>query len=162
MLSFREFMQNPSGRPQASVGGLPFAGGDVGPAWERTSKKGKPWKAKRADVVEFWKRLKPSLPLQVEPIDPRHRGTRFHEDGLRITGSPEFINSILSRIKDFLQYEINPGTKLDIEYRQIETKEGDLYNKPVFVAYVHVVQNVGRRSEAEFEKPKEIKLAKPV
>ena len=80
------------------------------------------------------------MPIQIAPIEPGKHGTRFHEDGLRITGTPEFINSILSRMKDFLAYDINPGTKLDVEYRQIENKEGEIFNKPVFVAYVHVLK----------------------
>lgn len=106
----------------------------------------KPWKAKKADVVQFWQQLKPNMPLAITPINPMHKGTRFREDGMRITGSPEFINSILSRIKDFIQYDTNPGTKLDVEYRQIETKGGDIHNKPVFVCYVHVVQKIGQDS----------------
>lgn len=118
----------------------------------------KPWKAKRADVIDFWQKLKPNLPLQIEPIDPHHRGTRFHEDGLRITGSPEFINSILSRIKDFLQYDVSSGTKLDVEYRQIENKEGIVFNKPVFVAYVHVM---AKGSNFDKQPLKPGKLLKP-
>lgn len=121
---------------------------------EFLEKQGKPWKAKRADVISFWQRLKPNMPLQISPIDPNHHGTRFQEDGLRITGTPEFINSILSRIKDFLQYDLNPGTKLDVEYRQIENKEGDLANKPVFVAYVHVLKKVPEGQKPEMPKPK--------
>ena len=77
-ISFKEFLN--------ATGGLPSMGGNVEASWESHGKHGKPWKAKRADVVQFWSRLKPNLPLQVEPIDPRHRGTRFQQDGLRITG----------------------------------------------------------------------------
>lgn len=100
------------------------------------------WKAKRDDILRFWQAIRPGAPLAIEPIDPTmHKGTKFRTDGLRITGSSAFINSVLSRVKDLLQYEDNPATKLEIEYRQIQTKEGDLFNKPVYVAYVHVLKN---------------------
>lgn len=141
-MDFKEFIGG------NSMIGVPSKGGDVSPSWEKSSNKQKPWKAKRADVISFWQRLKPNLPLKVNPIDPNHRGTRFHEDGLRITGSPEFINSILSRIKDFLGYD-SQNSKLDVEYRSIENKEGDLINKPVFVAYVHVLKKKPEQSRAK-------------
>lgn len=168
MQSFRDFIQPPwleaiLSEQMAPASGLPYIGGSSQPAWEKKAQQGKPWKAKRKDVVDFWQQLKPNLPLQIKPIDPNHRGTRFQEDGLRITGSPEFINSVLSRIKDFLTYDTNPATKLDVEYRQIENQEGELYNKPVFVAYVHVLRKTGgKRDWRDFsaEKPKEIKPGK--
>ena len=100
----------------------------------------KPWKAKRADVIRFWQNLRPNEPIMPSPVSKEHRGTKFREDGLRITGSPEFINGVLSRLKDMLQFETNPATKLDIEYRQIENKQGDLYAKQIYVAYIHVMQ----------------------
>ena len=139
--------------------GLPSKGGNMQANWETGASAGKPWKAKRKDIIDFWKKLTLNLPLNPHPISPHHKGTRFYEDGLRITGNPQFINGILSRIKDFLGYEDNPGTRLDIEYRQTETKEGDLYNKPVYVCYVHVLTSTGKKVD-KFPKPKEIKLGK--
>jgi len=109
--------------------------------WEYVQRK--PWKAKRADVLKFWQGLTPNQPIQVEPVSKFHHGTKFREDGLRITGSPEFINGVLSRVKDLLQYDANPATKLDVEYRQIENKSGDLVGRPIYVAYIHVIQKHG-------------------
>jgi hypothetical protein len=100
----------------------------------------KPWKAKRADVIRFWQSLTPNQPIVVEPVSKYHKGTKFREDGLRITGTPQFINGVLSRIKDILQYETSPGMKLEIEYRAIENKQGDLIGKPIYVCYIHVIQ----------------------
>ena len=100
----------------------------------------KPWKAKRADVIRFWQSLTPNQPIEVSPVSKYHKGTKFREDGLRVTGTPEFINGVLSRIKDLLQYEANPATKLEVEYRAIENKQGDLIGKPIYVAYIHVLQ----------------------
>lgn len=97
------------------------------------------WKAKKADVIQFWQNLKPGLPIQPDPVQEGHEGTRFHEDGIRITGSPQFINSIMSRLKDFLNYESNPNTKLDVEYRQLAKKYPN--ERDVFVFYAHVLQD---------------------
>jgi hypothetical protein len=100
----------------------------------------KPWKARRADVLRFWQSLRPNQPIQPTPVSKYHRGTKFREDGLRITGSPDFINGVLSRIKDLIQYDTNPTTKLEIEYRAIENKQGTPYDKPIYVCYIHVIQ----------------------
>lgn len=100
----------------------------------------KPWKAKRADIIRFWASLRPNQPIQPTPVSKYHTGTKFREDGLRITGSPDFINGVLSRIKDVLQYDTNPATKLEIEYRQITNKQGGPMDRPIYVCYLHVIQ----------------------
>jgi hypothetical protein len=98
------------------------------------------WKAKRQDILQFWQSLHPNIPMNVEPINPDRKGTRFSSDGIRITGTAPFINSVLSRLKDFLRLE-GPGTKLDVEYRQIENKDQQgPYAKPVYAFYIHVVR----------------------
>lgn len=106
----------------------------------------KPWKAKRADAINMWTRLKDNLPINLRPIPKSHRGSTFRTDGIRITGSPPFIQSILSRIKDFLQYDKKLGTKLEIEYRQIPNKKPKLGQEfvpesPEYVFYIHVKED---------------------
>jgi hypothetical protein len=100
----------------------------------------KPWKAKRADVLQFWQSLRPNQPINITPVSKHHRGTKFRQDGLRITGSPDFINGVLSRLKDLLQYEHNPSTKIEIEYRQIENQSGELTSDQIYVCYIHVIE----------------------
>jgi len=100
----------------------------------------KPWKAHRADIIQFWQNLRANIPIRPRPVDKFHKGTRFRQDGLRITGSPDFINGVLSRLKDILQYDNYPGTKLDVEYRAIENREGELIGIPTYVCYVHIIQ----------------------
>lgn len=106
---------------------------------------GKSWEAKRDDIVKMWHALRPYMPLEINPIPWNHMGTRYDNDGLRITGSPSFINSILSRMKDFLDYEMRPGYELDVEYRQVATRQGEIKGKPAFVCYVHVVEKPPQR-----------------
>jgi hypothetical protein len=77
----------------------------------------KPWKASKKQILDFWRSLQPGMPLNIKPIDYEHEGSTIQEDGIRITGSKEFISSALARLKDFLNYE-NPNTKLMVAYRQ--------------------------------------------
>jgi hypothetical protein len=101
----------------------------------------KSWKAKRDDILELWRNVRPYLPIEAEVVPARHKGTRYRYDGVRITGRPKFINSILSRLKDFLRHEGQPGVRLDIEYEQIETKEGSILEGPRFVCYIHLMES---------------------
>lgn len=100
----------------------------------------KPWKAKRAEAIDFWKKLKPNLPIALEPIPKGHEGTKFRKDGVRITGSPQFISSVLSRLKELLAWE-RPGYKLDVEYRQVESKDSNPAEPPDYVFYIHVLMD---------------------
>ena len=84
------------------------------------------------------------------PVPKEHKGTRFDQDGIRVTGSPDFINGVVSRLKDMLQYYDNPSTKLDVEYRQIETKEGEPSIRPIYVFYIHVLEHKPENKKIEF------------
>ena len=100
----------------------------------------KAWKARKAEVIQFWTNLKANMPIQMEPVPETHEGTRFRSDGIRITGSPQFINSVLSRIKDIIQQETE-GIRLDCEYREIENQEGDTTpSSREYVFYMHLVK----------------------
>lgn len=135
-MDFREFMEQDSMTPPTTSPGQ-------GP---------KPWKAKKADVINFWQQIRPGMPLDVQPVEKGHLGTRFSEDGIRITGSPSFINSVLSRLKDFLQYNSTPGMKLDVEYREVQGKSGGDPGKKVYVFYVHVLQDQPEAPKPEVPK----------
>jgi hypothetical protein len=101
----------------------------------------KPWKAKRDDVLSLWRNIRPYLPIDAETVPEEREGTRYRFDGIRITGRSSFINAILSRMKEFLRYDAQPGVKLDVEYHKIETKEGVLQSEPRFVCYIHLMED---------------------
>ena len=111
----------------------------------------KPWKAKKADVIQFWKNLRPNLPLQMTAVSENHKGTRFSADGIRITGNPQFINSVLSRLKDIIQYE-GENFRLDVEYREIEAKHDSTPGSLEYVFYCHLVK------DEDQSKPPKIKV----
>jgi hypothetical protein len=77
----------------------------------------KPWKAKKSEILTFWKALTPNIPMQMQPIEQSHKGSTLQQDTIRISGTKEFITTVLSRLKDFIVYE-NPDTKLVVDYRQ--------------------------------------------
>lgn len=102
---------------------------------------GKRWQAKRAEIVKFWQGLQPNLPLNINPVPLYHKGSRFDTDGIRITGSSDYINAVLSRLKDIINYERYPGFKLDMEYRQVPNKSNEINAKPVYAFYVYLVHD---------------------
>lgn len=95
----------------------PVSANSTTPAVSKTAYKLKPWKAGKQEIMKFWKGIQTNLPFAMKPIEYDHKGTTIQEDGIRITGSKEFIASVISRLKDFLIYE-NPETKLMVSYRQ--------------------------------------------
>lgn len=105
--------------------------------------KKKPWKAKKQEISAFWAGLKPNLPLKLEPIPYDHKGSTILQDGIRVTGSKEFIASVLSRLKEFLLYE-NPNSKLVISYRQ-QVKSLIQGNRDSYLFYLQV-KNRGKGS----------------
>ncbi len=60
---------------------------------------------KKAEVLERWRELEPDQRLNPRMVPYKHEGSTFDQDGIRITGTPEFVDSVLSRLKSLLQYE---------------------------------------------------------
>ncbi len=98
----------------------------------------KTWKAGKEEILKYWKGIAANLPLLVNPIPYDHEGTTIQEDGIRITGSKEFITSVLSRLKDFITFE-NPNDKLVVSYRQ-SPKSFIKGNKNSYSFYLQVKQ----------------------
>jgi hypothetical protein len=115
MKSFYQFLEEVDFAPTSTTA-------DVAPVSAPTpysfyARKLKPWKASKKETLKFWQTIAPSIPLALRPIEATHKGTTIQEDGIRITGSKEFITTVLSRLKDILMYE-SEKTKLVIDYRQ--------------------------------------------
>lgn len=99
----------------------------------------KKWKASKEQILAYWQNLRPDTPILAKPIDYLHKGSTYDEDGLRITGSPQFINAVLGRLKEFLNFE-SPTTKLNVAYRETQSpsKMAMGQNKTSYVFYVSV------------------------
>lgn len=97
-----------------------------------------PWVAKRKDIIDLWQKVRTDAPLNPTPVSQHHKGNRFDQDGIRITGDSQWINSVLGRLKPLLSFEQVPNIDLDIKYRQVQRR--DLTDKPSFACYLNLVQ----------------------
>lgn len=86
-------------------------------------------------------------PLKPRPMAYKHSGSSYAEDGIRITGSRKFIDSVLSRLGDLLEYEAIQ-TRLDVNYSEQTAKRKGDDGRTVFtgqgtgdwVCYIKVAQ----------------------
>jgi hypothetical protein len=79
------------------------------------------------------------MPLLVSPIPSSHKGSTFSEDGIRITGSPNYIYSVLTRLKDFLPLE-GEGTKLQLLFKESDRVNPNRPNRKSYAFYIQVKQ----------------------
>ena len=78
---------------------------------------------RKAEFLKHWQALTPTEAIPQSAIPYKHEGSTYGEDSVRLTGSPEFVDAILSRIKDLLDGE-NGETRLGVNYGEIEPREG--------------------------------------
>ena len=99
----------------------------------------KKWSASQKDILNYWKTIEANKPIVATPIKYGFKGSTYSEDGIRITGSPAFITTVISHLKDFLAYE-NPQNKLSVSYRETESpsKISVGQNKTSYVFYIAV------------------------
>src|SRR3982750_2712743 len=96
----------------------------------------KPWKAKKDEILQFWQKLPPSMPIQPFNIVPSDsHGSTYRYDGVRVTGTNQFINSVVSRLKDLVGYD-QGNTRLQLLYRQQVDKQTQQPLPNSFVFYV--------------------------
>ncbi len=122
------------------------------PALHNPFQKQKTWSAKKQEIVQTWQQLRPDMPIVITPIDNMSADHQsYGEDGIRITGSWQFISSVLGRLKELISYE-NPQTKLRLVLRAVEPKEGvpqNMTDRPAYVFYL----NVERRGRGKAGRP---------
>jgi len=97
----------------------------------------KPWHAKKAEILQMWKSLQPTMPIQITPISDMSGGSTYSQDGIRITGSWQFINSVLARLKEIMAYE-SPQTKLRLVFRGVDASQTGVTVRPSYVFYMNV------------------------
>lgn len=102
------------------------------------------WKGIKSEVLKFWRSLE-DKPIVPKPIPLTHKGSSYDQDVLRLTGSAEFINSIMGRVKDFLNYE-TPKIELDVDYRQTVDK----YERPIPGKYVCYIRLREKKRKLKF------------
>lgn len=95
------------------------------------------WKATKEEIFQYWQSLQPDQPIAVRPIPYEHAGSTYGEDGVRVTGSKEFITTVIARLKEFLNFE-TPNSKLQLVWRETESKNDPEADDKTYVFYVQV------------------------
>lgn len=113
------------------------------------NQKGKVWSAKKDDIIRMWRNLRSDLPILITPMDTDDDKDSYGEDGIRLTGSYEFISSILARLKELIGRE-NPQTKLRLVFRGVDSEHDARPDRPSYVFYL----NVERRSKGKPGRPR--------
>lgn len=137
MSAFREFLENENNFVEFVIN--EFDGVNALPS-------SKPWSAKKPEILQMWRNLRPDQPIYMTPMTKRMNGETqsYGEDGVRITGSWHFISSILGRIKEIIAYE-NPSQKLRLVFRGVDKSKGDP-NRLSYVFYVNMENRSGKKS----------------
>lgn len=104
------------------------------------------WKASKAQILKYWKTLGGEQPIPMKAIKYDHKGSTYGEDGIRITGSPNFIQAVLGKLRELLRYE-GPETKLGVVYRQTFSKKREAMGlSPIsFVFYIQARERGKKR-----------------
>lgn len=82
----------------------------------------KPKSLKKREFLEYWANLHPGKPITPRPVPYKHTGSTYMEDGIRITGTRQFVDQVLSRLQELLEYEAEE-TRLQVNYQQSTNRE---------------------------------------
>lgn len=80
---------------------------------------------KKDEALKHWKGLPDNLAIlpHFEPIPYKAEGSSYGACGVRIDGSPEFIDAVMSRLKDLIDAE-NCVTRLELSRKTVEARPG--------------------------------------
>lgn len=93
---------------------------------------------KKAEFLKYWQGIKQNQKIRITPIPYRHEGSTYANDGIRITGSQKFVDTVLSNLKDVLKHE-NNITRLQVTYRESKDREtGELTGS--YASYIQVCE----------------------
>ena len=81
-----------------------------------------PQRLSKSEALHYWSQLEPRDPTKYMDIIPyKASGSRYGFCGIRIDGSREFIDSVLSNLKGLLALE-NNTSRLELNYTEITDK----------------------------------------
>ena len=80
---------------------------------------------KKSETIDHWKNIEPTQPVKPFAVPYKHSGSTYGMDGIRLCGSREFIDSVLSNLKSLLNYE-NGATRLQLVYKESTDRETGL------------------------------------
>ena len=112
----------------------------------------KPWSATKDQILQMWQNMRPDTPINITPIntnDPNRDTKTYGEDGVRITGTWNFIASVMGRLKDLMVFE-NPKTKLRLIFRGVDSTRDARPDRQSYVFYA----NLEQRSHGKAGRPR--------
>ena len=77
---------------------------------------------RKDDFMELWRKTTPNQPVNPQSIAYQHKGTTIDQDGIRLTGDPDFIFGVLSNLKHLIDCE-NERTRLKVAFSELKDKE---------------------------------------
>ena len=77
---------------------------------------------RKAQILDHWQKIEANQQIKINSVPYKHTGSTYTEDGIRLTGSKPFIDSVLSRLKDLLAHE-NCNTRLQLNYQESKDRE---------------------------------------
>ena len=72
---------------------------------------------RKKEMLERWQGIERDRALAPAAVPYKHKGSTYDQDGIRITGSQAWIDSVLSRLADLLKFE-NGSTRLQVVYKR--------------------------------------------
>jgi len=91
---------------------------------------------RKQEIIKHWQNIPKNQQIKMMPVAYKHKGSTYDQDGIRLTGSQEFVDSLLSNIKQLLQDE-NDNTRLQLTYQETVDRETQL-STGTFNCYVQV------------------------
>ncbi|KKL73508.1 hypothetical protein LCGC14_2074200 [marine sediment metagenome] len=80
-------------------------------------------KTTKAEALRRWSQLEPADPLRVmAPTPYKAAGSKYGTDSIRIGGSPEFIDAVMSNLKTIIDGE-NHVTRLTLSRAEVKSTE---------------------------------------
>lgn len=79
----------------------------------------------KQEAMQHWANMEPDQDIMgvMKPLPYKAKGSTFGADSIRITGSPEFVDAVMSRMKDLLVGEA-AMTRLALSRASVEAPDG--------------------------------------
>jgi hypothetical protein len=84
-----------------------------------------PASLRKAEFIQYWGSIPDCQELDPAPVPYKHEGSTYAQDSIRITGTREYIDSVLSHLKPLLEFE-GDMTRLQVVYKQTVNRETGL------------------------------------
>lgn len=90
-----------------------------------TKNNGNAKNATKAEVLENWKSLAPDMPMlsKMKAIPYKSKGSKYGTCGIRIDGTPDFVDAVLSHLKELIGGE-NEDTRLQLSRTKVAPMDG--------------------------------------